>query len=77
MKGGKSVRFTTYDSAYDESDKAVQFICLFEIAFHTGIYREKSKLKIVSLRLMIITSAWWGSLLVSGAAPTNWKDFKR
>ena len=45
-KGGKSVQFTTFDGAYNENKKALQFIRQFDIAFQMGDYKEKSKLKI-------------------------------
>ena len=55
----------------------MQFIRQFDATFGNENFYDSSKLRIASLHLDGVASAWWEALLRDGSAPMHWKAFKK
>ena len=74
--GDKDVKFDSYDG--DENvAKALAFIRQFEVAFSEGNFKERSKLRHVSMYLKDMASDWWLTLNLEGKKPKDWEAFKK
>ena len=71
------MRFITFNGRYGQVEKAVQFVIQFDAAFGSENFLESSKLRMVSVHLTGIASAWWEALTQDGTAPKYWKGFKK
>ncbi|MCO5553718.1 hypothetical protein L7F22_007244 [Adiantum nelumboides] len=73
--GDKDVKFEAYNGRRN-NDKALAFIRQFEIAFAEGNFKERSKLRHVSMYLKGTASSWWLTQILEGKKPKDWSAFK-
>ncbi|MCO5564737.1 hypothetical protein L7F22_018405 [Adiantum nelumboides] len=73
--GDKDVKFEAYNGRRN-NDKALAFIRQFEVAFAEGNFKERSKLRHVSMYLKGTASSWWLTQILEGKKPKDWSAFK-
>ncbi|MCO5592255.1 hypothetical protein L7F22_046253 [Adiantum nelumboides] len=73
--GDKDVKFEAYNGRQN-NDKALAFIRQFEVAFAEGNFKERSKLRHVSMYLKGTASSWWLTQILEGKKPKDWSAFK-
>ncbi|MCO5589436.1 hypothetical protein L7F22_043403 [Adiantum nelumboides] len=73
--GDKDVKFEAYNGRRN-NDKALAFIRQFEVAFAEGNFKERSKLRHVSMYLKGTASSWWLTQILEGKKPKDWSVFK-
>ncbi|MCO5553102.1 hypothetical protein L7F22_006623 [Adiantum nelumboides] len=74
--GDKDVKFDSYNGRRD-NDKALAFIRQFEVAFAEGNFKERSKLRHVSMYLKGTASSWWLTMILENRKPQDWSAFKK
>ena len=57
-EGGKNITFLTYDGAYGQTDKVLNFIQQFDASFGGEDFIESSKLHHVSMYLQKLARKW-------------------
>ncbi|MCO5568074.1 hypothetical protein L7F22_021769 [Adiantum nelumboides] len=72
--GDKDVKFEAYNGR--RNNKALAFIRQFEVAFAEGNFKERSKLRHVSMYLKGTASSWWLTQILEGKKPKDWSAFK-
>ena len=68
-KGNKGITFLTYDEAYGNTNKMLNFIQWFDAPFGRQDFTKGSKLQYVAMHLQKPTQQWWASLFSQGIAP--------